>query len=425
MIANDVASRVAATVAERFDEQVAFLQRFVAIPSTRGAEAPAQTWMAEALAARGYAVDRWRIDRRDLEPLPGYAPVVTAFDDAWGVVGTHTPRQGGGRSLILQGHCDVVPEGPADGWSTPPYEPVIRNGWMHGRGAGDMKSGTVAALFALDALAAIGLRPAGRVHFQSVIEEESTGAGALATLQRGYRADLALIPEPTGMRLVRAQVGVLWFRLSVRGRPVHASVATSGANAIEAAFHLLGALRGLEATFNQRAKSDPRWRDHPHPLNLNPGIIRGGDWASSVPAWCDLDCRLGLLPGWDVATAQAEVAASVAQAAAAHPFLTQVPPEITWNGFLAEGWTLPEGSPGEAELSRAWQAVAGAPVADTLLTGLTDTRFYGRHGIPALCFGPKAENIHGYDERVDLASLRAVTTALALFIADWCGVEPL
>src|SRR5260370_41770966 len=92
---------------------------------------------------------------------------------------------------------------------------------MYGRGACDMKSGTIGALYALDAIKAAGLKPTGRIHFQSVIEEASTGVGALSTLQRGYRANACFIPEPTGGKIVRPPVGVIWFLLKVRGFPVH------------------------------------------------------------------------------------------------------------------------------------------------------------------------------------------------------------
>jgi len=90
-----------------------------------------------------------------------------------------------------------------DRWTcgrTPPFSPVIKDGKMYGRGACDMKSGTIGALYALDAIKAAGLKPSGRIHFQSVIEEESTGVGALSTLQRGYRADACFIPSQPAAR---------------------------------------------------------------------------------------------------------------------------------------------------------------------------------------------------------------------------------
>lgn len=411
-------------VAIGWDDQVGFLADLVRVPSVRGAEGPAQDLMADAMRARGLEVDDWSLDPDALRGVPGAAPL-ERDGPVRTVVGTHRPGATRGRSLILQGHCDVVPPGPLEMWTHPPFEPVIEDGWMHGRGAGDMKAGTVAALFALDAIRAAGLQPAARVHLQSVVEEESTGMGALATLQRGHRADCALIPEPTDHRMTRAQVGVIWFRLRVRGRPTHVATAGEGSNAILAAFDVLRGLREMEAEWNARAEAHPHYAGVPHPLNFNPGRIAGGDWASSVPAWCDVECRMGLLPGVEVAEAQREVEARVAEVAAGHPFLRDAPPAVEWSGFLAEGWTLEGAGPQEAAFAEAHRAVLGEAPEDRIMTALTDTRFYGRHRIPALCWGPRAEAIHGFDERVELASVRACTEVIALFVARWCGLEPL
>ena len=248
--------RIEAAVEAAFEAQIATTIAFSAIPSTRSQEAPCQDMMARLLRERGYEVDDWIINQDDLKDLPGYGPVETDFSRARTVVGTYRPAEETGRSLILQGHCDVVPAGPLDMWKRPPFQPVVEDGWLYGRGAGDMKSGTIAALYALDALKAAGLAPKGRIHLQSVIEEESTGVGALSTLQRGYRADACLIPEPTDGKLMRAQVGVIWFRLKVRGLPVHVSRAGTGSNAIKAAYHLIQAARRAGGRV-ERARQDP------------------------------------------------------------------------------------------------------------------------------------------------------------------------
>jgi len=417
-------------VAQGLADQTRFLADFVAIPSLRFAEGPAQDFIADALRARGLEVDDWSLDLADLAPLPGFGPIEGDFSRARSVVGTHRPQGPSlGRSLILQGHLDVVPEGPVEMWTDPPYSGTVRDGWMYGRGAGDMKAGTVAAIFALDAIRRAGFEPAARIHLQSVIEEESTGLGALSTLQRGYRADLCVIPEPSALSVNRAQIGVLWFKLRVRGRPTHVATAGEGSNAIMAAYHLIEALRGLEADWNARAAADPVYGEVHHPLNFNPGKIAGGDWASSVPAWCDVDCRMGLLPGWSLDECKAQIAACVAGAARVHPFLSNNPPEVVWNGFQAEGYVLgAEAQPGLDTLHAALRDVKGAdaPLPEHKMTALTDSRFYGLYyGIPSFCFGPRAENIHGFDERVDLDSVREVTEVLALFIARWCGLNKL
>ncbi len=387
MNAIDTKQKILDAVDANFDAQLATTRDFVAIPSTRGAEGPCQDMIGDLLRERGYEVDDWHIDVGELKDLRGFGPIEHDFSKARTVVGTYRPATNAGRSLILQGHCDVVPTGPLEMWETPPFSPVIKNGKMYGRGACDMKSGTIGALYALDAIIAAGFRPTARIHFQSVIEEESTGVGALSTLQRGYRADACFIPEPTSGKMVRSQVGVIWFRLKVR-------------------------------------KSDRHFKALTHPINFNPGIIKGGDWASSVPAWCDVDCRIAILPGWSVADCQAEILSCVSTAARDHRFLSNNPPAVEWSGFLSEGYELKDSAEAEAAFGKAFSAVYGGTVQDLVFTALTDTRFYGlNHNIPSLCFGASGAAMHGFNEYVDLDSLRKSTKATALFIAEWCGVE--
>ena len=424
MNSDDIRRKIQDAVDAGFDAQLATTGYFVAIPSTRGAEGPCQDMIADLLRRRGYEVDDWHINVEDLKDLRGFGPIEHDFSKARTVVGTYRPVTARGRSLILQGHCDVVPAGPLDMWDTPPFTPVVKDGRMYGRGACDMKSGTIGALYALDAIRAAGLKPTGRIHFQSVIEEESTGLGALSTLQRGYRADACFIPEPTGGKMVRSQVGVIWFRLKVRGHPVHVFEAGSGSNAITAAYHLIQSLEQLEAEWNERAKADRHFGKVSHPINFNPGIISGGDWASSVPAWCDVDCRIAILPGWSVADCQDEIRRHVAAASRNHRFLANNPAVVEWCGFLSEGYELKDSAEAEAAFAKAYNAVYGGPVRELAFTALTDTRFYGlNHNIPSLCFGASGAALHGFNEYVDLDSLRKSTKATALFIAEWCGVE--
>ena len=424
MAVNDDQRRILSAVDDAFDAQLSVTKDFVAIPSTRGAEGPCQDMIGDLLRERGYEVDDWAIDLDALKDLRGFGPIEHDFSRARTVVGTYRPTTPKGKSLILQGHCDVVPAGPLDMWDTPPFAPAIRDGRMYGRGAGDMKSGTIAALFALDAIRSAGFAPMARLHFQSVIEEESTGIGALSTIQRGYRADCAFIPEPTSGELVRAQVGVIWFRIKVRGKPVHVADAGAGANAIKAAYHLMHALEGLEEEWNARAKTDRNFRAVNHPINFNPGIIRGGDWASSVPAWCDLECRLAVLPGWSVKACQEEIVACINAAARQHAFLDRNKPVVEWSGFQCEGYELTGAAEPEAALQRSYDAVYGGELPERAFTATTDTRYYGLNAeMPSLCFGAHADSVHGFNESVDLSSLRRTTGTMALFIADWCGIE--
>lgn len=412
-----------------FDAQTAFLAELTAHPSTRGQEQSAQDFMAAEYGARGLVVDRWQIQLDQIRHLPGFSPVLGDYADAVNVVATHQPRVAKGRSLILNGHIDVVPAGPLDMWDTPPFAPHSDGGWMYGRGVGDMKAGLAANLFALDALRRAGFQPAAPVFLQSVVEEECTGNGALACLARGYRADAALIPEPFAETLVSAQVGVLWFQVHLKGLPTHVAYAGKGANAIEAAPPIFAALHALEHRWNAPARRSPDFASHDHALNLNIGRIRGGDWTSSVPAWCVFDVRMGVFPGQDLTEARAEITETVMAAARDIPFLRNALPEIVWHGFAAEGYALaqdrsPTASAAIRTLEGAHLAVTGAELIRAPITATTDARFFGLYAdTPALVYGPRAEAIHGFNERVELESVRRVTQATALLIADWCGLE--
>jgi acetylornithine deacetylase len=420
----ELTAKIRKSVAGGFADQIAFTQDLVRCPSTRGNEHTAQDHMARGMRGLGLTLDVFDIDHGAIRAHPGGSVISEHHSTAPVVVGIHRPRNESGRSLILQGHVDVVPTGPEDMWSTAPFDPAIKDGWMHGRGAGDMKAGTASTIFALDALRRIGLQPAATVYFQSVVEEESTGNGALMTHLRGYRAEAALVPEPMGESITRANVGVLWFQLEVRGVPVHVAYMGTGANAIDAAYRVVGALRDLEVQWNDAAGSHPQFAEMDHPINLNIGRIEGGDWASSVPSWCRIDCRISILPGTDANDAARQIEAAVAEFARHDTFLANNLPTITFNGFMAQGYVLEPGTEAETLLAGAHETVMGAPLESHLATAYLDSRVYALYdGIPALNYGPIAESIHGVDERVDLASVQRVTEVMALFMAEWCGLE--
>ena len=176
-------------------------------------------------------------------------------DEALGVVGwigeSAAGRAAGGRragrDLLLNGHIDVVPVGDEAAWTTPPWDPAVRDGRVYGRGAVDMKGGLCCALFAAKAIRDSGVRLRGRLSVASVVGEEDGGTGTLATLLRGHTADGAVVVEPTRLRVVAAQAGSLMFRLVVHGLSAHGSVREEGVSAVEKFVPLFAALRRLEA----------------------------------------------------------------------------------------------------------------------------------------------------------------------------------
>lgn len=423
-LTQDIRDKIIASVEAGFDNQVLYTQDLIRLQSVRGDEFVIQDRIFNELRERGYAMERFDMDEAAITRHPGGSPFSKDHSRAPIVVGTHRPRHEKGRSLILQAHVDVVPAGPEGLWTHHPFDPVIEGDWLFGRGGADMKAGHAANLHALDALRRLNLQPAATVYVQSVVEEESTGNGALMTHLRGYKADAVLIPEPEDEKLVRANVGVVWFQVEVRGLPVHVREMGTGANAIDAAYRVIAELRKLEADWNARKKNRPHFETEEHPINLNIGKIEGGDWESSVPAWCRIGCRISIYPGVSAQDAAQEIEGRINQFALQDPFLSNIPPTVTFHGFHTEGYILEPGSEAEQVLAAAHFASVGKPLQTFMTAGYLDTRVYALYDkIPALCYGPYSENIHGFDERVSIASLKRITTTMALFIAEWCGIE--
>ena len=424
MLSDDQAQRIINSVDMLFDEQLIFTQKLVTLPSLRGQEHTAQDLLFNAMSQRGFSMDRWKIDVADIEHHEGFGPVTISYENAFNVVGTFRPESQQGRSLILNGHIDVVPTGPLEMWSRSPWEPDIIDGWMYGRGSADMKAGLVANLFAYDAVRAAGLLPEAPIYFQSVVEEECTGNGALAALLRGYEADAVIIPEPEENMLVRANTGVLWFRVRILGKPSHTREMQSGFNAIDAAYAAIQALRGLEDEWNSEKDQHRYFENLDHPINFNVGQINGGDWPSTVPPWCEFDIRAAIYPGMSADKARERIEQTLADAVNADPRLGGKMPDITYTGFYAEGYVLEEGSDAEKTLRECHQTAFKSELETFTTPGYLDARVFTIYGeMPTLVYGPKSKDIHGFDECVHLESLKLVTKTIALFIANWCGVQ--
>jgi acetylornithine deacetylase len=365
---------------------------------------------------------RFEVKDEEISHLPGYSPGVGRWERHDNVVATHRPRTVRGRSLILNGHIDVVPVGVQELWSTPPFEPTVKDGRMYGRGAGDMKAGIAAYVVAFRALTQLGLQPAAPLFLQSVVEEECTGNGALACLHRGFRADAAIIPEPFDHTILQAQVGVLWLHVEVLGRPAHVMAARSGINAIEAAFALFQGLKTLEEEWN--AARHPAFVEHPRPININLGRIQGGEWTSSVPTRCVMSIRVGFYPGMSVQDAKAAVEERLAHTARTGAALKDVHYSVAYGGLQAEPLLVDAAHPMIGALRSAHERALGTPARLLSSSATTDARFFSLYGsTPATCYGPEAQTIHGIDESVSVASAVAVAKVLALFTARWCGVE--
>jgi acetylornithine deacetylase len=391
-----------------------FLEDLIAAPSTVGQEQAALEVVAAELDELGFVVERLPIPD-DIGSVPGAGVPLVSYDGRYDLVGRRSGEVAGA-SILLNGHIDVVPAEEPHLWTTPPFRAARRDGWMYGRGAGDMKGGFAMGVLALRALLDVrDTVPLGPLTFVAAIEEECTGNGTLASVEAGVTADAVVLLEPTQLDLLLGGVGILWLELVVEGRAAHAEAAASAVNAFEAALPLVDALHDLERRLN--AIGDPRI-GHPDPLRVNIGRVRGGDWASSVPSVVRLDVRIGFPAGWMPDEAEAFVRDHLASALAADPWLAEHPPTIRSNGFRAYGHDLAADHPLAAALAAAHRDAHGRDPTPTVMATTTDARIYLRRaGIPAISYGPRSTRIHGIDEGVELASIVEGARTLARFLA--------
>jgi acetylornithine deacetylase len=389
-----------------------FLEALVGEPSVVGHEAGAQQIVAAELARLGFNVRELEVPERIVE-RPGSGVAQLPYAGRPVVVGE---RAGSGRSLLVNGHIDVVPPGDAGRWSCDPYTPQLVDGWLCGRGAGDMKGGFAMALLAIAALMdAAPQTLSGPLSFVSVIEEECTGNGTLAAAEAGVLADAVLLPEPTNLELMLDGIGILWLELTVAGHSAHAHLPQDGANAISLALPLLDALHDLATEMNPDGGTR-------HALNI--GTLHAGDWQSSVPGTAQIGARIGFPASWSVADAQALVTGTLERAAREDRWLRDHPPQLRFNGFRAEGYTLDPGHELVLQLSAAHAEVLGSPPAIADGTATTDARTYLNHfAVPAISYGPRVRNIHGIDEAVEVASIVTGARVLSRFMCRYFGAD--
>ena len=423
-----------AAVYDQIDVSIGLLQELVRIPSENpklterspGEESACQDVIDARLTGLGMETDRFEA----LERRPD-------------IVG-HRAGSGGGQSLILNGHVDVVPAGDPENWRYPPFSGTVADGHVWGRGACDMKGGLVAAIMALEALDRVGLRIAGDISVQSVVDEETGGPGTLAAIQRGSVADAAICMEPTNLSLMPVEGGLEWVRIvasgvsghaALRYKSVHAGGGAPAVNAIEKMVLILSAIQTLEREWGIRKT---------HPLlpagitTVNPGVVLGGSGGGSdgmphivkavatIPDYCSLELDLKYLPNEKGSDVKHEFEAFIARVAATDPWLASHPPVVKWG---IRGVSFP---PAETDsrhpliqtIVRETTAVTGASPQITGFPAVSDLAWLAQAGMPCTLFGPgKADFAHALDERIAIEDLLIGTEILARVVATWCGLD--
>jgi acetylornithine deacetylase len=350
---------------------------------------------------------------------------------------------GDGRSLIFNGHVDVVPPGPAAEWTGgDPWSGRVADGALWGRGSVDMKAGVVAQAFAAIALERAGIRLRGDLILEAVVGEEMMEheLGTTACIERGYRADAAVVSEPSAppeaLAVVPATPGLMWFEVSVVGRATHTSMrgetirpggygSAVGVNAIDKAVIVYEALRELERRWGDE-KAHPLFR--PGHFSIHPGVFVGGPSSGLVPFAISDTARIDYVtwfpPDEPPEAIRAEIEACIGAAAATDPWLREHPPAVEWKSHWPSSSVDPS-HPIVAAAVAAHERASGRPAVVHGFAAVHDAAFLTAAGIPAIGYGPgDLRDAHALDEHVALDQLMTAVRTYALLAADWCGVAP-
>lgn len=429
--------RLLAAIADRRDEFERLACELVAFDTTARMpgdpprrEADLQELLGERLRRAGAAVEVWEPEPRAIAPWARQIGVEELSFEGRPQLVARWPGQGGGRSLILNGHIDAVAPEPLDRWSVPPFAGEVVDGRLIGRGAVDMKGGIAAMVIAAETVIAELGALGGELIVNTVTDEESSGAGALACIAAGLSADAVVVPEPTGFEVWVACRGSLTPTFRVRGRAGHAELPQppwqdgGAVNAIEKLRVVLDAVEALRDSWHER--EDQR---HPFlaPGTIVPVLVDGGEWFVTYPAEARLTCELMYLPGsadehGEGRLVERELVEWIERAVqeSGDEWLIENPPEIEWSSDIPPA----EIDPDHPLATTMSGAAADAGLA-TRLAGFDSwhdgASFVRTKGIPAVAFGPpETASAHTFDESVLVDDLVRCAEALALAAARWC-----
>jgi len=317
----------------------------------------------------------------------------------------------GGRTLIFNGHLDIVPAGNPSQWKFPPFKGTLSKGRIYGRGASDMKSGIACFIHALSTIERSKMRlRQGAVVLHLVSDEESHGRQGMGflTQKEGIRGDAALVGEPTDLQPVIAQKGALWLRISTLGKSAHGSRPHLGVNAVEKMMKLM-----------ERLNSIPLETEHPllGKPTLNVGTIQGGTKINIVPDRCEIEADRRMLPGEKKEEVLEKMKETLDSLRSRDPFFQYRIEEID---FAEPSEVNPEEEIVKIAVD-AIQEVMGKKPSLRAFSGFTDSRFYiNQCHIPTLIFGPgEADQSHTTDESVEVEALVKAARIYGLILVNY------
>ncbi len=406
------------------NEIIGFLQKLISYPSVTGDEKEIQafisTWLRDELAI---TVDVWEPNLDDLKRHPGYVPVDRDYKNRPNVVGIYKGR-GSGRSLLLNGHVDVIPAGPEDAWQSSPWTGTVRDGKIFGRGASDMKAGLAAYTMAIHAIIKSGLKLKGDVILEYTVDEELSGNGTLAAITRGYTADAGISGETSSMNVQPACIGRIWYEIQVKGKPAGIQLQWDGVNAIEKGYTVVKKVSEFQEDRMNRI-THPLYPKIRETIPCLIGVFQAGSYPSAFPDSCLLKGSMATVPGEDSDQVKEEFKDYLKSSTSSDPWLKDHPPKVKYTGYFADPSEIPVDHPIVKSLSAVYETALGVKPSISGRTGAADIRFLNRYGnTPSVIFGPgPTDQMHATDEYTRINDLIAATKVYALTMLDWCGVS--
>jgi acetylornithine deacetylase len=426
MDSDSVENRVLDDIYEKRSETISFLKSLVKIPSITGSCTPEkeiQTLVAKRLEGIGCKLDVWEPKIEDLKSHSAYVRAAKSYRDRPIVVGV-LKGTGGGRSIILNGHVDVVTPEPVESWIHDPWKAEVENGLLYGRGAADMKGGVASMIMALESIKRANVKLKGDVIVESVLDEELGGDGTLACILRGYQANAGIVTEPTELGINPAQSGGLIFKIRVPGKSAHAGLKFEGVSAFEKAVKLVSALNQLEKQRNRQHRL-ALFKRFPIQVPLNIGIVRSGEWVGTVPEEATIEGAMGCLPGEKMNEVAKELEDAVADVAKEDAWMKDNKPIIEWSSFRIEPSSIPVRHPivntfatSSRQIMKKRAFISGFPAG-------CDMRLLVKYAnTPTIIFGPGSlTQAHTVDEYLPLNELISSTEIIALSLLRWCEIE--
>jgi acetylornithine deacetylase len=389
-----------------------------------GDEAALQEHLAARLRGGGACVEVWEPSPEDVADHPLSIAGGIGFDGR-PQMAARFRGSGGGRSLLFNGHIDVVPARREDGWEHDPFDPRVADGQIVGRGSCDMKGGIAAMVVAAEALAATGAL-AGDVIVCTNTDEESSGVGGLACARHGVSADFAIVPEPSGLEVWPACRGSVYCEIEIDGRSGHVEQEhpdwrDGGAvNAIDKARHLLAGVERLRAEWRSRVSARHDLLDPPDILASR--VVADSGWLVTIPNRAEITLAALMLPsqadpdGWTHGVQQ-EVEGYLRTWCDADPWLAAHPPRFRWH-TQTNPWETPHDAESVQALLGA-NAALGLPLTLGGLGSWYDgATFALETDTPAVMYGPAhIDWAHTVGEHVAIADL--VSCAQGLAVAGW------